>query len=81
MREVRRSVHSRVKLTNFATSLIVSISELHMFRGLESDGVGQIMGHEFTGRVVEVGKSVKTIERGDNVVASFTTAWYAHLPW
>ena len=47
-----------------------------MFRGLESDGTGQIMGHEFTGTVVEVGDAVKTIAKGDKVVSAFTTSWY-----
>ena len=46
-----------------------------MFRGLEEDGPGQIMGHEFTGTVVETGEAVKTIQKGDKIVSAFTTSW------
>lgn len=51
-------------------------SELHTFRGIEPAGSGFIMGHEFTGEVVDVGEQVKLIRKGDKVVTSFTTAWY-----
>lgn len=33
------------------------------------------MGHEFTGIVVEIGESVKSIKVGDKVVSPFTTSW------
>jgi threonine dehydrogenase-like Zn-dependent dehydrogenase len=32
------------------------------------------MGHEFTGRITEVGKGVKTLKEGDLVVSPFTTS-------
>ena len=51
-----------------------------MFRGIEPSGTGQIMGHEFVGHVVEAGDAVKTVQKGDTVVASFTTSWYVPLP-
>lgn len=52
-------------------------SELHLYRGLEGAGdVGQIMGHEFTGHVVQVGEAVKTVAVGDQIVCPFTTSWY-----
>lgn len=35
---------------------------------------GNILGHEFTGEVVEVGKDVKNLQIGDRVVVPFTIA-------
>ncbi|HEX6308300.1 MAG TPA: alcohol dehydrogenase catalytic domain-containing protein [Longimicrobiales bacterium] len=50
-------------------------SDLHPYRGLERGlDRGTIMGHEFTGRVVEAGRSVRGFGRGDRVVAPFTTS-------
>ncbi|KAI1167844.1 GroES-like protein [Nemania serpens] len=49
-------------------------SELHMFRGHEPAAAGFIMGHEFTGTVVSLGKNVQTVKIGDKVVAPFTTS-------
>ncbi|KAH6661137.1 alcohol dehydrogenase GroES-like domain-containing protein [Truncatella angustata] len=49
-------------------------SELHVFRGHQQSGTGFIMGHEFTGNVVEVGKGVKSVKVGDKVLAPFTTS-------
>jgi len=49
-------------------------SELHVFRGHQPSGTGFIMGHEFTGVVEEVGSDVKTVQKGDRVVAPFTTS-------
>jgi len=34
------------------------------------------MGHEFMGEIVEIGSAVKTLQKGDRVVSSFTTSWY-----
>ncbi|KAK2767435.1 putative secondary metabolism biosynthetic enzyme [Arachnomyces sp. PD_36] len=36
-------------------------SELHVFRGHQPSGTGFIMGHEFTGEVIETGSAVKTV--------------------
>ncbi|KAL1639111.1 hypothetical protein SLS58_008313 [Diplodia intermedia] len=47
-------------------------SELHVFRGHQPSGTGFIMGHEFTGTVDEVGKDVKTVQKGDKIVSPFT---------
>lgn len=47
-----------------------------MFRGHEPAAAGFIMGHEFTGTVVALGKNVQTVKIGDKVVAPFTTSWY-----
>ncbi|TPX12122.1 uncharacterized protein E0L32_007237 [Thyridium curvatum] len=50
-------------------------SELHTYRGLDPHAAaGFIMGHEFTGEVVEAGSAVKTLEVGDKVVVPFTTS-------
>ncbi|SPO02706.1 related to formaldehyde dehydrogenase [Cephalotrichum gorgonifer] len=49
-------------------------SELHVFRGLETPTPGFIMGHEFTGIVVETGAGVGSVQVGDKVVAPFTTS-------
>ena len=32
------------------------------------------MGHEFTGEVIEVGESVKTVRKGDLIVTPFTVS-------
>lgn len=51
-------------------------SELHVYRGHEKDrGSGFIMGHEFTGTVVDAGKDVKSVQIGDKVVSPFTVSW------
>ncbi|PNY24196.1 zinc-binding alcohol dehydrogenase, partial [Tolypocladium capitatum] len=50
-------------------------SELHVYRGHEKEpGNGFIMGHEFTGAVVEAGPSVKTVQVGNKVVSPFTAS-------
>lgn len=48
------------------------ISELHVFRGHQPSGTGFIMGHEFTGEVVETGSEVKHLQKGERVVSPFT---------
>jgi threonine dehydrogenase-like Zn-dependent dehydrogenase len=55
--------------------LTIACSELHVFRGLEPSSTGFIMGHEFTGVVVEAGEEVKTVKLGDKVVSPFTITW------
>ncbi|OGM49936.1 alcohol dehydrogenase [Aspergillus bombycis] len=47
-------------------------SELHVFRGHQPSGTGFIMGHEFTGEIVEVGSAVRGFKVGDLVVSPFT---------
>ncbi|KAG0126619.1 chaperonin 10-like protein [Tuber indicum] len=49
-------------------------SELHVFRGHQPSDTGFIMGHEFTGTVVQVGKRVSRFQVGDKVVSPFTTS-------
>ena len=49
-------------------------SDLHVYHDLEK-GIdpGTVMGHEFAGEIVEVGKDVKTFRKGDVVMSPFTT--------
>lgn len=47
-------------------------SELHVFRGHQPSDTGFIMGHEFTGEVVDTGSEVKTVKKGDKIVTPFT---------
>jgi threonine dehydrogenase-like Zn-dependent dehydrogenase len=54
-------------------------SDLHVYRGNEPAPPGFIMGHEFTGTVVEAGADVKSVALGDQVVVPFTTSWYVHI--
>jgi 2-desacetyl-2-hydroxyethyl bacteriochlorophyllide A dehydrogenase len=50
-------------------------SDLHPYLGRERGlDRGTVMGHEFVGRVVEVGAAVRAWRAGDRVVAPFTTS-------
>ncbi|KAF7712274.1 Zinc-type alcohol dehydrogenase [Penicillium ucsense] len=49
-------------------------SELHVFRGHQPSGTGFIMGHEFTGEVVEIGPNVHSFSPGDRIVSPFTVS-------
>ena len=50
-------------------------SDLHVFYGREQ-GIDHhtAMGHEFTGEVVEVGRNVRSLRKGDHVMSPFTTS-------
>lgn len=47
-------------------------TELHAYRGEMNSPPGYIMGHEFSGTIVELGLQVTGFEVGDTVVATFT---------
>ncbi|USP76434.1 alcohol dehydrogenase [Curvularia clavata] len=47
-------------------------SDLHLYRGTEDGGSDLIMGHEFSGTVVKIGKKVHGFQVGDTVVSPFT---------
>jgi len=50
-------------------------SDLHSFFGRESGlDKGTVMGHEFVGRVVEIGSAVRNLAVDDRVFAPFTTS-------
>jgi len=50
-------------------------SDLHPFFGREPGlQAGTVMGHEFVGRVVETGSSVRKLATGDRVYAPFSTS-------
>jgi threonine dehydrogenase-like Zn-dependent dehydrogenase len=54
------------------TSTAICGSDLHLFNGfVPTMERGDILGHEFMGEVVEVGRSVRNIRVGDRVVVPF----------
>lgn len=65
-----------------ATDAIVQItmagicgSDLHVYHGRETGlDEGTVMGHEFTGVVVETGNAVKKFRKGSKVLSPFTTS-------
>lgn len=57
------------------TSTAICGSDLHLYDGyIPSAMKGDILGHEFMGRVVEVGGAVTNLVVGDRVVVPFTIA-------
>lgn len=57
------------------TSTAICGSDLHLYGGyMPGLKHGDILGHEFMGEVVEVGKEVKKLQVGDRVVVPFTIA-------
>ncbi|MGZ8376986.1 MAG: zinc-dependent alcohol dehydrogenase [Gemmatirosa sp.] len=57
------------------TSTAICGSDLHLYNGfLPLMEPGDIMGHEFMGEVVEVGKGVNNLQVGDRVVVPFPIA-------
>lgn len=56
-----------VKITNGA----ICGSDLHIYRGHFQLNEGDTVGHEFVGRVEEVGSEVKDLKKGDKVIGPF----------
>lgn len=57
------------------TSTAICGSDLHLYNGLvPTMEKGDILGHEFMGEIVEVGKGVKNLKTGDRVVVPFPIA-------
>ena len=57
------------------SSTAICGADLHLYDGLMPGmKVGDILGHEFMGEVMEVGKAVHNLKPGDRVVVPFTIA-------
>ena len=57
------------------TSTAICGSDLHLYNGfIPTMKKGDIMGHEFMGEVVDVGRGVKNLRAGDRVVVPFPIA-------
>ncbi|MDQ6661835.1 MAG: glutathione-dependent formaldehyde dehydrogenase [Chloroflexota bacterium] len=57
------------------TSTAICGSDLHLYDGyIPAMEKGDILGHEFMGEVVDVGKEVTKLKKGDRVVVPFTIA-------
>src|SRR6185503_16555059 len=55
------------------TSTAICGSDLHLYDGyIPTMKAGDILGHEFMGEVVDVGRDVVNLKRGDRVVVPFT---------
>ena len=69
------------------TSTAICGSDLHLYDGyIPTMKKGDILGHEFMGEVMEVGREVKNLRPGDRVVVPFVIAcgrcWYCqHDLW
>src|SRR4051795_12332240 len=57
------------------TSTAICGSDLHLYNGfIPTVQAGDIFGHEFMGEVVETGRGVKKVKKGDRVVVAFPIA-------
>jgi glutathione-independent formaldehyde dehydrogenase len=67
-RKIEHGVILRVVSTNICGS------DQHMVRGRTTAEVGLVLGHEITGEVLEVGRDVETLRKGDLVSVPFNVA-------
>ncbi|MCA1669299.1 MAG: alcohol dehydrogenase catalytic domain-containing protein, partial [Thermomicrobia bacterium] len=57
------------------TATAICGSDLHLYDGyIPTLKAGDILGHEFMGEIVEVGREVTNLRKGDRVVVPFTIA-------
>ena len=64
-------LNSRDAIVKISSTAICG-SDLHLYNGyMPTLEKGDILGHEFMGEVVEVGKDVKNLKAGDRVVVPF----------
>jgi threonine dehydrogenase-like Zn-dependent dehydrogenase len=55
------------------TATAICGSDIHLYDGyVQTLKPGDILGHEFMGEVVEIGREVKKLKKGDRVVVPFT---------
>jgi threonine dehydrogenase-like Zn-dependent dehydrogenase len=67
-------LNSRDAVIKITTTAICG-SDLHLYNGyIPTMKAGDILGHEFMGEVVELGKDVNNLKIGDKVVIPFTIA-------
>lgn len=67
-------INPRDAIVKVSTTAICG-SDLHLYDGyIPSMEKGDILGHEFMGEIVEVGREVKNLQKGDRVVVPFTIA-------
>src|SRR6478735_8110103 len=67
-RRIDHGVILRVVTTNICGS------DQHMVRGRTTAPAGMILGHEITGEVLELGRDVETLKKGDLVSVPFNVA-------
>jgi len=67
-RKIEHGVILRVISTNICGS------DQHMVRGRTTAQTGLVLGHEITGEVLEVGRDVETLQKGDLVSVPFNVA-------
>lgn len=67
-RKIEHGVILKVVSTNICGS------DQHMVRGRTTAPVGLVLGHEITGEVIEVGRDVETLKKGDLVSVPFNVA-------
>src|SRR5499426_3427768 len=69
-----RILNPRDAIIKITTSAICG-SDLHLYDGvIPTLQAGDILGHEFMGEVVEVGREVRKVRPGDRVVIPFAIA-------
>ena len=69
-----RILNSRDAIVRISSTAICG-SDLHLFNGfVPTMEKGDILGHEFMGEVMEVGRGVKNLKAGDRVVVPFPIA-------
>ena len=56
------------------TSTAICGSDLHIYNGFVPQAKSMVMGHEFMGNVVETGRDVRTVKKGDRVIVPFSIA-------
>ncbi len=66
------------------TTTAICGSDLHLYDGyIPTMQKGDILGHEFMGEVIEVGREVHKLKKGDRVVVPFTIAcgscWFCNM--